>query len=215
MKFGIFASIGARILTGYLAELKRAAPDVELEIWDANCEELQGALLNGQVDVALASALEAEHDERLRVIPLYRETYYVAFAPGHRFEAMDEVPLAELDGEDYVKWLHCEWPDNFEKLACDLPFKDLKTRYVGEREDWVQAMVKAGLGMAVMPEHLPILPGIVMRKLVDPVVSRPISLATVANRRHSAPVLAAMSAARRYKWPGSIVASEPDQAIGA
>lgn len=81
------------------------------------------------------------------------------------------------------------------------PYNSVNVRYVGEREDWIQSLVRAGLGCAVMPENLPLLPGLEMRPLVDPEVFRQISLATVAGRPHSPPVAAAVAAAQRCRWP--------------
>ena len=66
----IFASMGADVLTGYLATLKSEAPDLELYVWEANCEEIEDALLRGEVDVALSSVVH--QDERLRAVPLFR-----------------------------------------------------------------------------------------------------------------------------------------------
>ena len=63
-----------------------------------------------------------------------------------------------------------------------------------------------GLGCAVMPENLPLLPGLEMRPLVDPEVFRQISLATVAGRPHSPAVAAAVAAAQHYRWPGGTAA---------
>jgi DNA-binding transcriptional LysR family regulator len=199
LKFGIFASIGAELLAGYLTALRSEAPELELDIWEANCEELEGALLGGEIDIALTSAPEL--DERIRSIALFSEAYHVAFARGHRFSGMNAVPMRELEGEAYVKRLHCEFPTNFVRLGVAKPYSAVTVRYTGEREDWVQSMVRAGLGCTVMPQYLPLLPDIEMRKLVDPEVSRQISLATVAGRPHSPPVAAAVRAARRYPWP--------------
>ncbi len=201
LKFGIFASIGADVLTGYLATLRSEAPELELHIWEANCEELEGALLGGEIDIALTSAVDL--DERIRSVSLFREAFYISFAPGHRFGRMNAVPMRELQGENYVKRLHCEFPANLLRLGVAKPYEAVNVRYIGEREDWIQALVRAGLGCAVMPEHLPLLTGIEMRKLVDPEVYRQISLATVAGRPHSAPVAAAVRAARRYQWPNA------------
>ena len=199
LKLGIFASIGADVLTGYLATLRKQAPELELHIWEANCEELDGALLGGEVDIALTSSPGL--DERIRMMPLFREAFYVSFAPGHRFSQMNAVPLRELEGEDYIKRLHCEFPSNLARLGVAKPYDAVKIRYVGEREDWIQALVRAGLGCAVMPENLPLLPGLEMRPLIEPEVFRQISLATVAGRRHSPAVAAAVAAAQHYRWP--------------
>jgi len=213
LKLGIFASIGADVLAGYLATLRFEAPELELHIWEANCEELEGALLGGEIDIALTSA--AELDERIRMATLFREAFYVSFAHGHRFGQMNAVPMRELEGEDYVKRLHCEFPTNLTRLGVAKPYETVNVRYVGEREDWIQSLVRAGLGCAVMPEYSSLLPGIEMRKLVDPEVYRQISLATVAGRPHSAPVVAAVAATRRHRWPSGVRDEDAARVVGA
>ena len=87
LKLGMFASIGAEVLTGYLTALRKQAPDLELHIWEANCEELEGALLGGEIDIAITSSPEL--DERIRMTPLFREAFFISFAPGHRFGRMN------------------------------------------------------------------------------------------------------------------------------
>jgi DNA-binding transcriptional LysR family regulator len=198
LKLGVVATMPARHLVGYLRALRTAAPELELQIWEANCEELGAALLEGEIDVAISTS--CDYDERLRPTPLFRERYHVAFAPGHRYGKMNAVPMREFEGEPYVKRLHCEFPANFVKLAVAKPYQAVRVRYVGEREDWVQAMVSAGLGMTVMPEFLPILPGIEMRLVIEPEVHRQVSLVTVAGRPHSKPVALAVKTAKTYAW---------------
>lgn len=196
---GVFASISAGVLTDYLVALRADAPELHVQIRAANCEDLESALLSNEIDIALTSA--TRFDERIRAISLYREAYHVAFAPGHRFEKMTVVPIREFKGEDFIKRLHCEFPSNFEQLGVANPDAGARVRYSGEREDWVQAMVRAGLGVTLMPEHLPLIGGIALRKLVEPEISRQVSLVTVAGRPHSSPVEAAMQAAQRHRWP--------------
>jgi LysR family transcriptional regulator, hydrogen peroxide-inducible genes activator len=198
LRLGLFSTMPARQLVGYLQALRSAAPNLELDLWEAHCEELVAALLAGEIDVAIASA--PEYGERIKAIPLYREAYYVAFAPGHRFEPMNAVPLRELDGELYIKRLHCEFPSNFAKLGVAKPYRSVKVRYMTEREDWVQAMVAAGLGCTLMPQFLPVIDGILIRPVIEPEVSRQISIATVAGRPHSKPVSTAVKTAQALSW---------------
>ena len=199
LKLGIFATMGAEVLTGYLAALKVEAPNLELLVWEANCEEIEDALLRGEIDVALSSV--AHQDERIRTTLLYREYFHVIFAPDHRFAQMNAVPLRELEGENYVQRVHCEFPQNLQRLGAKRPFNYVNLTYIGEREEWIQSLVRAGMGCAIMPAHIYLMPGIEMRKLVDPEVHREISVATVAGRPHSAPVAAAVAATRRHHWP--------------
>ena len=56
-------------------------------------------------------------------------------------------------------------------------------RYRSEREDWVQAMVLAGVGIAILPQSLPLMSGVSSARLVAPEVSRTISLASARDRR--------------------------------
>lgn len=201
LKLGIFASMGADPLTSYLAALKAEAPGLDLFIWEANCEELEQALLHGEIDIALSSV---EHkDERIRTAPLYREYFYVIFPPNHRFAKMNAVPLRELEGEDYVQRVHCEFPQNLHRLGEKRPFDFVNLTYIGEREEWIQSLVRSGMGCAIMPQHIYLMPGIEMRLLVAPEVHRQISVATVAGRPHSAPVAAAIAATRKTAWPGA------------
>ena len=143
---------------------------------------------------------QPEYPDSLRPVPLYKEPYLVAFAPGHRYGRMNAVPLKELEGEDYVKRIHCEFPSNFAKLGIARPYQTVKVRYATEREDWVQTIVAAGLGMTLMPKYLPLMEGIETRPIIEPEVSRTVSVVTRAGRKHSAPVQKALNAARSMQW---------------
>ena len=198
LKMGVVATMPSRQLVSYLRSLRAAGPDIRLDIWEANCEELSDALLKGEIDIGILTL--PEYSDRLRPIPLFRERYCVAFAKGHRYEEMDAVPMREFEGEPYIKRIHCEFPSNFVRLKVAKPYQGVDTRYSGEREDWVQAMVSSGLGMTVMPEFLPILDGLETRLITEPEVSRQVSLVTVAGRQHTKPVSLAVQTAERMNW---------------
>jgi DNA-binding transcriptional LysR family regulator len=198
LRMGVAATMPASHLVAYLRALRSTAPDLDLHIWEANCEELGDALREGRVDLAISTS--PKFSDSLRPVPVFRERYHVAFPPGHRYGQMNNVSMKEFEGEDYVKRLHCEFPSNFARLEVAKPYQAVHVRYVSEREDWVQAMVSAGLGMTVMPEFLPILPGIETRLIVEPEVYRQISFVTVAGRPHSRPVEIAVKTARSFAW---------------
>lgn len=198
LKIGVLTTMPSGALIAYLRNIHEVGPELELTIWESHCTELAEALIANEIDLAIMSL--PDYGDALQARPLLREPYSVAFPAGHRFGAMDAVPLREIDGEPYVKRLHCEFPDNFEKLGIDVPYTSLDVRYVSEREDWIQAMVQAGLGIAVMPAYLPLLPDLQMRPLVEPAVCRTISLVTVAGRTHSRPVQLAVDVAENTAW---------------
>jgi len=75
---------------------------------------------------------------------------------------------------------------------------DLYARFRSEREDWVQAMVLARIGFAFMPEYSVTLPELLQRPLVEPSVSRTISLVSVPGRPFSPAVLAMVRSAQSF-----------------
>ncbi len=185
-------------LITYLRNLHEVGSELEFVIREMHSAELTKALTDNDIDLALMS--QPEYGPSFQSQPLLTEAYGVAFPPGHRFEAMEVVPLRELDSEPYVKRLHCEFPDSFANLGIAVPQDALSVRYVAGREDWVQAMVRAGLGVSLMTTHLPILPDLLTRPLVEPAVCRTISLVTVAGRPHSRPVQLAVDVAENTAW---------------
>lgn len=200
LRLGVMCTIGPVRLVDFFTQLQRQIPSLELQLQDARGSLLVEQLLDGSLDVALAGL--PAYPERIDARRLFQERYLIAFPRGHRFAQMNAVPLSELDGEAYLQRTNCEFSDHFEALGREQPLQ-VKLRYRSEREDWIQAMVLAGMGCCIMPEFLPALPGIASRPVVDPQVSRVISLVTVAGRPHSAALSAMTRLARRHPWPGS------------
>lgn len=197
IRLGAMCTIGPSRLIGFLKRFRREVPSVTVTIHDAPGHETVKKLLEGEVDAALVALPNLP--DRLDAIPLFRERYVVAFCPGHRFEDMDVVPLKELDKEDYLSRVNCEYPAHFDSLGIPDP-ADVNVCYESEREDWIQALIQAGLGCAVMPEYLATSTGITIRPLVEPEISRELVLATVAGRRFSPSLRAFISMARRHDW---------------
>ncbi|WP_282607574.1 LysR family transcriptional regulator [Pelagibius sp. Alg239-R121] len=199
VNLGVMSTIGPSQMVGFISQLRAEVPSLDLNIREAAGRQLVESLLEGDLDIGLIGLPDLP--DRLRVMPLYSERYTIAFGKGHRFEQMDSIPLRELDQEDYLVRVHCEFSDHFNALD-EKREHEVNVRYSSEREDWIQAMVLARLGCCVMPEFLPTMPGIAMRPVSEPSVSRTISLVTVAGRRHS-PALDIMTRlALRHVWPG-------------
>ena len=153
-------------------------------------ERLLESLMNGGIDLCGHDGA-GESQPRIDLRPLYEERFVVAFPSGHRLEALEEVPLMEISGGPYLARANCEYYQAFENIIAQqhLTLDDV---YRSEREDWIQTMIMAGMGIAFMPEFSPILPGLQTRLIVEPEVRRKICLATVAGRRFS-PAVAASS----------------------
>lgn len=200
VRLGVMSTIGHLRLARFLARFEKAHPGVELSVSealpDALCEDLQ----SGDIDLAILTSTDGlAADYRLQ--PLYDERYVVVFPPDHHLAQLNAVGLKDLAGEPYVDRLACELREMVMAVCADRSV-ELYARFRSEREDWVQAMVLAGIGFAFMPEFSVSLPGLLQRPLVDPAVSRQVALASMPGRRFSPAVEALVSDARSFRWPG-------------
>ncbi|WP_413720930.1 LysR family transcriptional regulator [Silicimonas sp. MF1-12-2] len=200
VKLGVQNTIGHLRLARFLAEFERRHEGIELAVSEAPRGELERQLDSGELDLAIFTRMD-DGDDRFRLTPLYEERYVVVFPPGHRMAAANAVMLGELSGQPYVDRLACELREMVMGV-CKSRDIDLYARFRSEREDWVQAMVLAGIGFAFMPEYSVTLPGLVQRPLIEPEVSRNVVAASVPGRQHSPAAAALMRAAQGFRWPG-------------
>jgi DNA-binding transcriptional LysR family regulator len=114
---------------------------------------------------------------------------------------LNAVRLGDLSGEPYVDRLSCEMREMVMGVCRDNNV-NLYARFRSEREDWVQAMVLARIGFAFMPECSVTLPELRQRPLIEPEVTRTISLVSVPGRKYSPATAAMVRAAQSFDWPG-------------
>jgi len=200
VRLGVMSTVGHLRLARFLAELEREHPGLELTVSEGSVESLCARLDAAEIDVAVLTALEpVERD--FATLPLYEERYVVVFPPDHGLARLNAVGLEDLSGAPYVDRLACEMREMVMSV-CAAREVSLYARFRSEREDWVQAMVLAGIGFAFMPEYSVSLPGLMQRPLADPEVTRRIVAATARGRRHPPAMEALMRKARRFAWPG-------------
>jgi DNA-binding transcriptional LysR family regulator len=199
LSFGIMCTIGPLRCVGFLSRFQKEHPGIELTLTEETPARLTELLQEGKIDVAVMAQPDP-FPERFDVHLLYRENFVVGFPPGHRFEAMNAVRVADVGGESYLSRINCEYYDQLTDICvkCDAPLKDA---YRSEREDWIQSMVMAGMGICFLPEFSPTLPGMHTRRLIEPEVVRAVSLVTVGGRRFSPAVATFVKALKTFKWP--------------
>jgi DNA-binding transcriptional LysR family regulator len=148
----------------------------------------------------------------LHQLPIFEERFVIVLPPNHRLVAHNPIRAAELHDEPYVSRSNCEV---FEPVRNELVGRGIMLRQVfsSPRDDWVQGMIKAGLGLGFFPEFSVTDPDLVVRPLVEPSFTRTIYLTTVRGRPHSPSVGAFVQEARRYPWPSSRMANATGDTI--
>lgn len=197
LRLGVMCSIGPLHLIDLVSQVNKRLPELDMTIEEGPAHAIVERLISGDVDVAIACL--PRFPEELQAKALFKERYAVAIPAGHRFQKQDSVQFQELVGENYLERLHCEFDDYYAAHFGNQPF-ELTVKFASEREDWVQALVVAGMGIAILPENLALIDGVLTRPLTEPIVAREISLLTVRGRRHKPAVDAFTRVAASVSW---------------
>jgi DNA-binding transcriptional LysR family regulator len=199
LTIGTMCTIGPQLISDLLVRFRAQHPDVEVQVIDAGAPQMIEMLEKGDLEVAIVG-VPGELPDSLHQLPIFEERFVLLLPPNHRLVAFDEVPASEIDKEPYVSRSNCEV---FQPVRDELNSRGVFLRQVfsSPRDDWVQGMIKAGLGLGFFPEFSVTDPDLVIRPLVNPSFNRTIYLATVRGRPHSPAVGAFVQEARRYPWP--------------
>ena len=200
VRVGVMSTLGHVRLSRFLAKYQKDYKGVEVTVSEASVSELKSRLEEGDLDVAVLNPLDGL-GEAFSVTDLYQERYVVIFPPGHALSKLNAIKLSDLSGQPYVDRLACEMREMVMEVCQDMDV-ELYARFRSTREDWIQAMVLARIGFAFMPEYSVTLPELLQRPLVEPEVTRTISLVSVPGRPFSPAVSAFVRSAQNFDWPG-------------
>lgn len=145
IRLGVLATIPI----ASLAMLAAASADTRLELVEGTERSLLQRLARGRIDVAL-TLIRADAD-RFAQEPLSTEGYALALPAGHRLAGEESIPAEALADDAMIVRRHCEMLAETSRHFTERgvrPFLAYKTT----SDDRALAMVRAGLGVTVMPE---------------------------------------------------------------
>ena len=201
LTIGTMCTIGPQLVAELMIRFQAAHPNVQVQVIDAGAPQMVELLEKGELEVAIVG-VPGELPESLHQLPVFEERFVIVLPQNHRLVAHDQIRAAELDKEPYVSRSNCEV---FEPVRKELNSRGVYLRQVfsSPRDDWVQGMIQAGLGLGFFPEFSVTYPDLVVRPMIDPTFYRTVYLATVRGRPHSPAVGAFVQEARRFPWPTS------------
>jgi len=198
LRIGIMSTVAIRRLVGLLAAFERHSPDFLITYHDGNLMEMHDKLDKGEIDISICST-PYELPKRFSAIPLFEESFHIIFPPGHRFGKLKQIPLCEMDGEPYLSRANCEYSELVAEMMTDRGFESV-VKHETPREDWIQDMVIAGMGVAYLPESIPLHTGLMHLPVIEPQLTRTISILTVSEREPTPEIRAFMKAAGKHDW---------------
>ena len=198
LNIGVMCTIGPRRFGRFLETLGQDHPEIEVTLHDVTSMVIPELLLSGSLDCVFC-ARAARHDQRFQAVDLFSESMVVAFADGHRFSELETVPLSEIAKEPYLDRLHCEFRDDFLDFTKGSGLT-LNIALRSEREDWILELLRAGLGVCVMPTNSIILDAVDHRPVRDLDNIRNLELVMSAEAAESSTLAAFRDTAAAFDW---------------
>lgn len=176
LRVGLVEGLSAALIAASLAELEIRFPGIALQLQSAAQKPLVESLLLGETDAALLLD-DGDLPERLDRWHLLHEGCRVVFPPAHAFERAASVDLPALAMQTIVRG--DGWGTAWDRLSDERP------RLRAASWEQVQHLVAVGLGVALLPRHVAVLPGLLARPVPDAGNLRAIVLAAVNGRMYS------------------------------
>ncbi|MBM3599504.1 MAG: LysR family transcriptional regulator [Alphaproteobacteria bacterium] len=199
LSVGIMCTIGPSKLLDLMGGFHRRYPDVNINLREATAQALQDMLAAGEIDVAVFGLPDGIDQERFHTLKLFSERVLIAIPAGHRLEKQPGIQLDDISNERYLFRANCEFADQIREQCQARGFR-LSVAYRSERDDWIQTMVKAGLGVTLIPEFAVTVSGLTTRPVINPGIERTVHLVTVRGRPHSPAVGAFVREAMAFDW---------------
>jgi len=199
MTLGAMCTIGPQMIADLIVRFQAEHPDVEVNVVDGEAHVMIDRLEKGDLHISIVGVPE-ELPDQFHQVPIFKERFVIVLPPGHPWAEKNAIRVEELNDQPYVGRSNCEV---FQMVTDDFVRRGVTTRKVfsSPRDDWVQNMIKAGLGFGFFPEYCVTDRDLIIRPLIEPGYSRTIYLATVRGRPHSPAIGAFVREARRHQWP--------------
>jgi LysR family transcriptional activator of glutamate synthase operon len=192
LSVGALHTMGPVDLSLLLSAFHRSHPAVELTVREQSSEELAEMLRVDEIDIAFLSVTEHIQSRGLTLQRLVSEELVAVVPRGHELSGRDSVRFAELSGEAFVSFRRgsrlrelLEWGAGEAGFNVSIALESNEARRI-------RSLVSSGLGVAILPRSDASGPGapVAVAALVEPALTRDVTLAARTKRRLSPAALA-------------------------
>jgi LysR family transcriptional activator of glutamate synthase operon len=187
LSVGALHTMGPVDLSLLLAAFHRNHPAVELTVREQSSEELAEMLRDDEIDLAFLSVTERIQSHGLELHHLVSEELVAVLPTQHPLAARDGLALSELADDPFISFrIGSRLRELLDSAAADVGFEPHITLESNESRR-IRSLVSSGLGVAILPRSDAAGPGapVAVTQLVEPALTRDVTLASRAKRRHS------------------------------
>jgi DNA-binding transcriptional LysR family regulator len=198
LRIALTHSVDLSLLIPFLDQIKRQFNRVEFKFFRGNSREVAEMLKKGDVELGIAAELDEGWD-RLDTWPLFTEDFQLVISRQHRLAENKRVDFEDLRSESLLSRNYCEYAGRLDASFRGHGLNVDRGHEIPSERDLIE-LVRADIGVAVMPATSPI-PETLKRTAIDGLdVRRTIHLYGVAGRERTAVGSAAMRLLRGADW---------------
>ncbi|MEI5998776.1 LysR family transcriptional regulator [Paraburkholderia bengalensis] len=141
--------MGGSLFTPAIAAFRQRYPKVELKLFEQGSKAIEAALISGELE--LGGVLQPVDPDTIDVLPMTRQLLWLVARHGSRWDALQDVPLADLASEPFVFYGESLALNDVVLTACRSA--GFAPQIVGRSGHWdfMAALVLAGVGIALLP----------------------------------------------------------------
>lgn len=184
---GALHTMGPVDLSLLLASFHRNHPDVELTVREQSSEELAEMLRDDEIDLAFLSVTENIQSRGLELRRLVTEELVAVLPTHHPLAGREGVTLTELAADSFISFrAGSRLRELLDWAASSVGFEPRITLESNESRR-IRSLVSSGLGVAILPRSDAVGAGapVAVAHLTKPALTRDVTLASRARRRHS------------------------------
>jgi DNA-binding transcriptional LysR family regulator len=183
---GAMHTMGPIDVSLVLAEFRQRHPGVELTVREQSSEELAAMLRVDDIDLAFLSVTERIESHGLGLQQLVMEELVVILPRDHRLASRRRLRMSELLGEQFISYREGARLRELLISAGHSAGFEPRISLESNEGERIRRLVARGLGVAILPRSEAERPGVdvAVARLVEPALSRDITLAWREGRRH-------------------------------
>lgn len=198
LSIGIATTIAPAALSGFWRHVLGQLPETELHFRPMLPAESEAEVLSGKYDACILPE-PPKANFKLAIQPLYREALRLAVPRAHPLAGLDEITPQQMAAEPYLDRLHCDFRTRMIEHFMNRNIV-MHPRIQSEREDWVQGLVAAGLGVCSLPDRSVIVDGLVLCAVQGMDLGREVTMVAVSGPGSPMEMRRIMTMAGQYDW---------------
>ncbi|KAA6465223.1 LysR family transcriptional regulator [Acidobacteria bacterium AB60] len=156
LRIAFLSPLGGMFLPQVIRSLRKKFPLIDVDLLEMVPRRQLEGLLNNQVDLAFVAKVEVESASDFGFETVIEVGVQLALPPDHRLAARRKIPFAELAKERFITVRRSVAPathDLFLRVCRSAGIEPIVVKQA-DRAQSILDLVAAGVGVALLPEHI-------------------------------------------------------------